>query len=55
MQDADDHISFMEFVIGVFDKCLDNVVTLIGDNCSTNQAIANKIKGQLIGCSSHCF
>lgn len=54
-QDVDEHISFMEFVLGVFGKYLDGFRALIGDNCSTNRAIANKIQRPVIGCSSYHF
>lgn len=52
-QDADEHISFMEFIFGVFGKDLDNYVVLIGDHCSTSRSTAKNIKRPLIGCSSH--
>lgn len=51
-QDADEHISSMEFVLGMFSKCF---VALFGNNCSTNRAIFKKIKLPLTGCSGHCF
>lgn len=34
---------------------LDNVTALIGDNCSTNQSIATKLKTPLLGCESPRF
>jgi hypothetical protein len=37
-----------------YGKCLNNVVCLIGDNCSTNiAAVVNQLQGVMIGCYSH--
>lgn len=53
MQDADEHITFMEYVLVLFGKWLDNLVASILDNCSTNQVILNKTKRSLISRFSH--
>jgi hypothetical protein len=36
-------------------KTVGNVVCLVGDNCSTNRAMANRLKLPLVGCASHRF
>ena len=57
---AENHVDFIKFVLGVFDKSMDNVVCLTGDNCATNLKIA-KLVNQLnqfcyfVGCASHRF
>ncbi len=41
-QDADHHLSFMEFVLNLFGKSMDNVLALVGDNCSVNTSLARQ-------------
>lgn len=55
MQDADEHIRFIEILLSIFAKCFDNVVALIGENCATNKTVVNKTKHLLNGCLSHRF
>ena len=52
---AESHKNFLEYVLGVFDKTLDNVICLIGDNCSTNKLCADLCSLPLVGCASHRF
>lgn len=40
--DADEHIEFLMYVLSVFEKTWDKVAAEIGDNVSTNKAIATK-------------
>ena len=54
-QDAQHHFDFLSVVLDIFNKSWINVTALIGDNCSTNHALANKAKVGFIGCSSHRF
>lgn len=54
-QTADEHISFLSYVLGNFGKSFENVIALVGDNCATNQSIGTKLKKPLIGCVSHRF
>lgn len=54
-QDANEHITFLHFVLSIFQKTMVNVVALIGDNCSVNQSISAKLGIPLIGCASHRF
>lgn len=49
---AGEHISFIEFNLGVFGKDVSNVVAIAGDNCSLNKSIAKKLNVKFFGCSS---
>jgi hypothetical protein len=41
-------------VLNYYGKSLNNVVCLIGDNCSTSiAAVVNQLQGVMIGCYSH--
>ena len=50
-----EHKDLLEFVLSHHGKALDAVWFIVGDNCSTNKAIANLMKVPFIGCASHCF
>lgn len=52
---ANEHIWFMSFVLSRFENAFQNVVTIIGDDCSTNQCIANNLSVSFIGYASHKF
>ncbi|RHY57120.1 hypothetical protein DYB38_014335, partial [Aphanomyces astaci] len=52
---ADAHYEFTLFVLELYGKSWDNVIALIGDNCSTNGAFARRAGVPLIGCASHRF
>ncbi|KAG3119549.1 hypothetical protein PI124_g15683 [Phytophthora idaei] len=52
-QDADAHIKLFDGVFDVYNKKLDMVAFVIGDNCSSNQSIATKLGVPLVGCASH--
>ncbi|KAG3111168.1 hypothetical protein PI124_g9772 [Phytophthora idaei] len=54
-QDADAHIKLFDCVLDVYNKTLDMVAFIVGDNCSTNQSIATKLDVPLVGCASHQF
>ncbi len=53
--DAESHMSYIKFVLGLFDKSIDDVVALIVDNCSTNHSVAEKVSTSFIGCASHRY
>ena len=53
--DADEHFNFIDYHLGLFDKTTDNIVSLTGDNCSNNKALANKLSCYFVGCASHRF
>uniref|UniRef100_H3GUY7 Uncharacterized protein n=1 Tax=Phytophthora ramorum TaxID=164328 RepID=H3GUY7_PHYRM len=52
---ADAHAQLFENVLDVYHKTNDMVGFLVGDNCNTNQCIANKMGIPLVGCASHRF
>lgn len=52
---AKEHISFLSFMLGVFEKVEDNFMALVGDNCDVNHAISDRMKIVLIGCASHKY
>lgn len=52
---AEQHIEFMNATLHLYSKSMNNVVVLIGDNCSTNKKISNDTNIPLIGCASHRF
>ena len=55
-QTAQNHKEFLEYVLqDIFSKDFENVLCLIGDNCSTNKALADLCEKPLIGCSAHRF
>lgn len=52
---ACDHIDHVERVLQVYGKTTDNILCLVGDNCSVNQSMARILGIPLIGCASHKF
>ena len=40
-------------VFVMYDRSVDSVQCLIGDNCSTNKLLANLMQVPLVGCASH--
>ncbi|OWZ19062.1 hypothetical protein PHMEG_0006747 [Phytophthora megakarya] len=54
-QTADAYVELFKNILDVYDKTRHMVGFLVGDNCNTNQAIANKMGVPLVGCASHRF
>lgn len=52
---AEQHYEFLVESLEVYDRTIDNVVCLIGDNCAVNRLFATKAGVPLIGCNSHKF
>ena len=52
---AQDHLDHVEKVLESYGKTFDNIVCLVGDNCSVNQCMARILDIPLIGCASHKF
>ncbi|KAG3095834.1 hypothetical protein PI124_g16024 [Phytophthora idaei] len=50
---ANVHIDHFKRVLDLYNKTLRMVLFVVGDNCSTNRAIATKLDVPLIGCASH--
>ncbi|CAI9724206.1 XP_036367828.1uncharacterized protein LOC118767407 [Octopus vulgaris] len=49
------YVEFIEYVLSVYNKNLENVVAITGDNTEVNKSIANLCRVSLIGCASHKF
>ena len=52
---AFDHVKFIENVLSLFNKNLENVVAITGDNAEVNKSIANLCGMPLIEYASHSF
>jgi hypothetical protein len=53
---APDHLNHVEKVLESYGtKTFDNIVCLVGDNCSVNQCMARILDVSPIGCASHKF
>ncbi len=50
---SESHASFLRQVIADYRLDPDNLVALVGDNCSTNTELARLMNVPLIGCHSH--
>ncbi|KAG7361649.1 hypothetical protein IV203_036750 [Nitzschia inconspicua] len=50
---AQEHHAFITDILGVYRKSWENVICLIGENCSTNKATATAASLPLVGCASH--
>lgn len=45
---ADAHVGYIKYVLGLLKRYLLNVVCFIGDNCSSNMCITEKIPGKVL-------
>lgn len=52
---AEEHLEFMDYILGLYEKSWDNVVALVGDNCGTNRKTARIVNKPLVGCASHRY
>ena len=50
---ARSHKDYIMHVLDMYDRSVDSVQCLIGDNCSTNKLLANLMQVPLVGCASH--
>ena len=50
---ADSHVELIESTMELYQLEEERLVCLVGDNCSTNKAIANKMEVPLVGCGNH--
>lgn len=53
--DEDEYIEFMSYVLGLYQKSLENVICMIGDIVSVNSSISTKTGVPLVGSASHRF
>jgi ABC-type antimicrobial peptide transport system permease subunit len=49
------HMNLLEHILGVFNRTLENVLCLVGDNCAVNTHLADLCGLPLVGCASHRF
>lgn len=47
------HVSFIGAILKFFNKSIDNIAYIVGDNCSVNCKIAEELDVSLVGCASH--
>jgi hypothetical protein len=52
---AESHKSFIEATLAIFNKSVENVLFLVGDNAATNKSLADLLHVPLVGCNSHRF
>lgn len=52
---ARDHLVHMSQVMRSFGKTEENIMCIIGDNCSVNRSLADLLKVPLVGCGAHKF
>ena len=52
---AEQHFDLISWVLNLYEKTMENLVAIIGDNVSVNKALATKCGVPLIGCASHRF
>lgn len=52
-QNAMEHFEFVQLVLSVSGKSWENVAALVGDNCSTNKALARRVEALFVSCFSH--
>lgn len=50
---AANHAAFIESTLNWYDLSIDNLICIIGDNCSANKALAGRLGKPLVGCASH--
>jgi len=52
---AADHLEHLSRILETYGKTCDNILCLVGNNCSVNQSMARLLNVPLIGCASHKF
>ena len=52
---SEEHVKYLDYVLGLFGKTWENVVCIIGDNCNANKCIAYLRGVPFVGCASHRF
>jgi hypothetical protein len=51
--DAAAHEQFIENTLAYYERPTEALIFLVGDNCSTNRALATRLGIPLVGCASH--
>jgi hypothetical protein len=52
---AADHLQHITNVLSTYGRSSQNILCLVGDNCSVNQCMARMLRVPLLGCASHKF
>lgn len=52
---AENHFKYFKFILSVFERSIDNVVALIGDNTNKNYTFSRLIEPAFVSCHSHWF
>jgi hypothetical protein len=50
---AESHFEFLSATLELYGRSMQSVLFFVGDNCSTNKALANLADVPLVGCASH--
>lgn len=53
--DVDEPFEFLQFVLSVYNKSLENAVALLGDNANTNHVFARRIGPIFLRCHTHRY
>ncbi len=52
-QSAANHVDFINFVFGLFNRNFDYIVSFTGDNCNVNKKLSEFFQTPIVGCASH--
>ncbi|KAE9286513.1 hypothetical protein PF008_g26646 [Phytophthora fragariae] len=47
------HVKFLEGILPFYNRKIEDVIYLVGDNCAVNTKLANLLAVPLVGCASH--
>ncbi|EGZ16823.1 hypothetical protein PHYSODRAFT_503930, partial [Phytophthora sojae] len=50
---AESHVAFLSTVLGFFNRTTNDIIYVVGDNCSTNGKVSTLLGVPLVGCASH--
>lgn len=50
---ADQHAEYLNTLLPYFNRTMEDVLYLVGDNCAVNQKLAKDLNVPMIGCNSH--
>ena len=52
---ANDHVIHLSKVLATYGKVIEDVLCMIGDNCSVNRCMSKIMNVPILGCGSHKF
>ncbi|KAE8973201.1 hypothetical protein PR001_g26384 [Phytophthora rubi] len=50
---AESHVAFLSTILGFFNRTTNDIIFVVGDNCSTNGKVSKLLGVPLVGCASH--